>query len=481
MKWLAYELARQGHPVLEKKDKDQNWLEKLCDFSKQIDEQYFYMIADDVFRDELVLDELEQSPTPFPFTLIGTTRLSEDQHESLDGLGYKLNLINLNRPSRAEKRRILVKVCQDSAIKSRLASMPIVERERLMAAPAMLVLMLQITQGKPFDQIIAEIVKKLPNKRQYPVYQVFGAICSFFQYGIVIPTELLPLCLPQYSSNAIQVVLDSIERAELAGLVRTTRREGFEGLAVIHELIAQQAMQLHYKPRQSENQPYQRRSLESHLVAIIQSVCIAEKTYKSWVCNVLKLLTTAGKISLVYEVLNKYPKQIKALQEGNTVSDWLNWVKVYEAIGLPDEQVRCRSEVLLAKPHSSLEWIQWLSHIEKFGTEQQKKDAISQATIWFKEHPNNREVLNKHLALTRRHGTQEQQQEVIDLAASWLKEHLAWEIYRYYLALLENHRKAERKQEAINEMISRTANLLQKHPNDQGIFKQCRILVRNCL
>ncbi|MBD1862434.1 MULTISPECIES: caspase family protein [Trichocoleus] len=479
LKWLTYELFQNGCLVLEKKDKDQEWLKKLRSFSEQVEEQHFYVLADDVFRDESVLEELEQNPVPFPFTLLGTTRPSEDQHESLDGLGYRLNLLTIQRPSKLEKQRILSKVRQNLETKNRLDRMSSVDKNRLMNAPAMLVLMLQLTEGKPFDQIIADIVKGLPNSTSYPIYQVFGLICSFFQYGVIVPFEFIPSCLDEYHSKAVQDVIDFAETRELAGVVRTICKERFEGLGVIHELIAQKAIELNYKPRYDENPPYSARALDRYLSKIVQFLTPDNKVHKSWLCYALRLITI-GNANLVRRILSDYALQMEALQQGSTISDWLVWEKMYEVIGLVDEQIRCQNQILATTPYNSSEWTYWLSLVEKFADQKQKQESISKVFAWLRINSGNRDLYNKYLVFVRKNGELDDQQEAVRQASVWLKKHpYALEVYRAYFILLKKLEKLEQIQEEITKIVVWIVDWLQEHPNDQRISKQCRLLIRD--
>jgi hypothetical protein len=122
----------------------------------------------------------------------------------------------------------LDQICQeDGEAKARLEKMAAAERKQLMAAPSMLVLMLQLSEGKPFDLIVADVIRRLPSDEDYPVYQVFGVICSFYQYGIFTSTGVLPLCLPDYSKKAVRDVVDFARDAELQGLVIKISRGGW--------------------------------------------------------------------------------------------------------------------------------------------------------------------------------------------------------------------------------------------------------------
>ncbi|MFO0212783.1 MAG: hypothetical protein ACK53E_18800, partial [Pseudanabaena sp.] len=129
----------------------------------------------------------------FPLTLIGTTRQNEDRHYDLEGLEYEVVCLDLAKPSAVEKGRILAL----PEVQTHLAGKSTAERQQLMDSPIMLVLMLQLSEGKPFDEVLRGIVKDLPSQDSKPIYQAFGVLCSFFQFGIIVPFEILHLCLPR--------------------------------------------------------------------------------------------------------------------------------------------------------------------------------------------------------------------------------------------------------------------------------------------
>jgi cold shock CspA family protein/DnaJ-domain-containing protein 1 len=486
MRWLVYELFQQGHLVLQKKaqDEDLNWLERLREFSEQMSEQHFHVIADDLFRDELILDELAQNHIQFPFTLIGTTRLNEDQHKSLEGLGYAIKVLNVNPPSEGEKERILDKVCEDPAVQARLEDMEAADRKRLMAAPAMLVLMLQLSEGKTFAQTVADIIKNLPSTEQRPAYHVFGVICSFFQYGIAVPPDVASLCLqPQFSLEAVQDVVDCAETAELAGLVNIVSKNGAEGLVTIHELIAKTAIELDYNPRPRDNPPYSHRSLERYLVTAVKALDASREAQRRWAYHSLHRLAVVGETDLVRQVLNDYPSKIQTLQHGGTVTAWSIWASIYGALGLLDERNRCIKAILSSEPQNSSEWVDWLSLIQKLGTEQQKLDAITKTATWFQAHPvitlqdqeDVLEVRNKYLALVKKLGTLEQQQEAINQTLNWLQllpgnTHVG----ARYLQLIGKLGTPKQQEGAIK----RTVIWLQAHPDNRSFRLQYLRLIK---
>jgi hypothetical protein len=323
MQWLAYELSSQERIVLQTKKEDLYWLDPLWEFSEQIGEQHFYLIADDLFRDASILDELDRNELQFPLTLIGTTRLNEDQQDKLLMRGYRIKHLDLElspSPESQEKERILERICQqDPEAKARLDKMTPAQREKLMAAPSMLVLMLQLSEGKPFDLIVADIIKRLPSEEDYPVYQVFGVICSFYQYGIITPPKSCPYVCRNILKKQFGMWLILPEDAELKGLVNTISKGGYEGLATIHELIAQTAMTVKYPRSRGENLPYSPNSLEDHLRAAIQALDATKETHKYWAVSWAETVGYHGQANLVRQVLNDYSNQIQSLQQRGKV------------------------------------------------------------------------------------------------------------------------------------------------------------------
>jgi len=477
MQWLAYELSGQHRLVLQKKREEPYWLDPLWEFSEQI-HQHFYLIADDVFRDDSILEELENNELQFPLTVIGTTRLNEDQQDKLRLRGYRIESLDLElspSPESQEKQRILDRICQeDGEAKARLEKMAAAERKQLMAAPSMLVLMLQLSEGKPFDLIVADVIRRLPSDEDYPVYQVFGVICSFYQYGMTTPAGVLPLCLPDYSKKAVRDVVDFARDAELKGLVIKISRGGYERLRTIHELIAQTAMTVKYRRSRGENLPYSPSLLADHLRAAIPALDATKETHQRWAYDGLRLLAVSGEVTLVRQVLDDYPNQIQSLQHKSGVTGWLIWSKMYEAVGLLAERDRCLDAILSTEPQSLWEWTYWLSLIQRRGTNQQKQEAIAQTSSWLQQHPDDSHVRTKYLALIGQSGTSQQKQEAIALTSSWLQLHPDDITVRTkYLALIGQCGTPPQTQEAI----SQTSSWLQRHPDDKSVRRQYLVLI----
>jgi len=362
LRWLAYELVCQGKRVLHKKEPDQlGWLEELRAVSAATGSEHFYVITDDVFQDEIILEELAQTELFFPLTIIATTRPNEDRHTELEGTDYETICLDLSKPSQAEKERVLAL----AEVQSHLADKSNAEREALLDSPIMLVLMLQLSEGKPFDAVLRDIVKSLPNSNNRPIYQAFGVLCNFFQYSVIVPFEVLRLCLPAGNWSE-QLIL-----TELEGLVETATYGGYEGLFPIHELIAKTVMELDYKPG-SANQPYawcQPPLLEQHLYKIVPVLDASEETQKRWLQHSMRLLAVNGSEDLVGQTLRKYNPQIVTFQSQVSISDLYYWLKIYTLLDWAEERDRCINNLLLKQPQISYDWLLWFSYITRLGTQ----------------------------------------------------------------------------------------------------------------
>ncbi|MFN9052578.1 MAG: caspase family protein [Pseudanabaena sp.] len=469
LRWLAYELFCQGKRVFHKKSQNQVvWLEQLREFSDESGGEHFYVIADDLFRDDSFLEELQQNEFLFPLTLIGTTRQNEDRHYDLEGLEYEVVCLDLAKPSAVEKGRILAL----PEVQTHLAGKSTAERQQLMDSPIMLVLMLQLSEGKPFDEVLRGIVKDLPSQDSKPIYQAFGVLCSFFQFGIIVPFEILHLCLPR--SNWLEKMILS----ELEGIIDRRIYSGYEGLTTVHELIAKTVMELEYRPKDSGNHPYtstRRPLIERYLKAIIPQLEPMNTTQKWWINHSFrKLVEKNAAPELAREIIQNHSQYIKLLQQWNTISEWVSWASIYEKLGCLEQQQVCISSILLTQPQSSSDWINWLTFVQRFGSRKQQQQAIIQTQSWLDSNLDNGEVRTRYMSLVAQLGSLEQQQQVIIQTQSWLENHTNdWYVRTKYLALVVQLGSQEQQQQAIIQ----TQSWLNAHPDDREVRRQYLALV----
>jgi hypothetical protein len=491
MKWLAYQLTEQNEIVLQKQEDNFAWLDLLYEFSQQVQQKPIYLIADDLFReDEYFLEALEENELQFPLIIIGTTRWNENQQERLEYQGYRIEGLDLELSSIEERERILRQIRQaDQGVNERLNRLSINELAQLMNAPTMLTLMLQLSEGKPFDQIIADVIKKLPNEPNYPVYQAFGVVCAFYQYGIAVYPNILALCLPNYSQDAIDNVVNLAPDTDLKGLIQIGSYAGYEGLTAIHQEIAKYAITVTYKRRNNQdNLPY----LESEV-----------ETHQRWFCHQLRDLTSNNQQDLVKKILRDFSEKVAILQQKCRVSNLIRWKDIYRNIDMKEKSEHVFDLLLSLKPEDGYEfqykfnWIKkrgkaeqireiivefqmWLeSHPDDFhvrpgylvligshGTSDQKQKAIIQTNTWLESHPDDVNVRQRYLALVGRNGNPKQKEQVIIQTNTWLESHPDdVNVRQGYLALVGSHGTSDQKQKAIIQ----TNTWLESHPDDVNV------------
>ncbi|MFN5978252.1 MAG: tetratricopeptide repeat protein, partial [Pseudanabaena sp.] len=362
----------------------------------------------------------------------------------LEGLEYEVVCLDLAKPSAVEKGRILAL----PEVQTHLAGKSTAERQQLMDSPIMLVLMLQLSEGKPFDEVLRGIVKDLPSQDSKPIYQAFGVLCSFFQFGIIVPFEILHLCLPR--SNWLEKMILS----ELEGIIDRRIYSGYEGLTTVHELIAKTVMELEYRPKDSGNHPYtstRRPLIERYLKAIIPQLEPMNTTQKWWINHSFrKLVEKNAAPELAREIIQNHSQYIKLLQQWNTISEWVSWASIYEKLGCLEQQQVCISSILLTQPQSSSDWINWLTFVQRFGSRKQQQQAIIQTQSWLDSNLDNGEVRTRYMSLVAQLGSLEQQQQVIIQTQSWLENHTNdWYVRTKYLALVVQLGSQEQQQQAI--------------------------------
>lgn len=471
LRWLAYELFGQGKRVFHQKIQERfGRLEQLRGFSESVNGEHFYVITDDVFRDESILEALQQNEFLFPMTLIGTTRQNEDRHGTLEGTEYETVCFDLAKPSEAEKERVLAL----PEVQEHLSGKSAAERQKLMDSPIMLVLMLQLSAGKPFDVLLWDIVKDLPNTDRKPLYQAFGVLCCFFQYGVTIPFEILKLCLP-LSNYSERMILAGLE-----GLIDTAIFGGYEGLIPVHELIAKTVMALDFRPDENQNQPYSwidRPSLvEQNLRSIVPNIDVTQEIQQRWLYRTLRRLAVVGETELVSKILHNYSPYIQSIQQTSAIMAWSIWATMYSALGYDEERQRCFRSILLTQPQVPEEWRILLGVIQRIGSRDQQQEAIVQTKAWLDTHPEDSSVRFQYLGLVENLGSRDQQQETIVQTQLWLDAHLDdGEVRTKYLGLVENLGSKDEQQEAIVQ----TTIWLDTHPDDSSVRTKYLALVEN--
>jgi hypothetical protein len=340
-----------------------------------------------------------------------------------------------------------------------------------------LVLMLQLSAGKPFDVLLWDIIKDLPNTDSQPFYQAFGVLCCFFQHGIMVPLDILQCCLPP--SNYLEQSI----RSGLEGLIDTLTYNyaGYEGFTPVHELIAKTVISLGFdadgrpdsrcRPTGKQNPPYSWSNpplLEQHLKSILSrintNIDANQETLRRWISQNLRRLAVNGEIELVDNILRNYAPAIDTIQQQNTFTVWLCWIRIYSALGWSGDTQRCIQSILLTQPDLASESRSWLSLINKLDSREQQQTAIAQTQSWLDTHPAYWHVSTRYLALVKRLGSQDQQQKAIAQTQSWLEMNRDNEAVRTkYIAVI-------RKFGSQDQIRQQWEWIVKQQPIDQNLW-----------
>ncbi len=346
------------------------------------------------------LPVIYQLPTQVPPTwqqLCRVTGTSSTLEQSSTSIGTRLEnnpaqkptINKQNSPASSEQRNIRTRSLQP-------------EPSRVIISPATSTTQKSyqtpVSKVLPKEKNIADVIKALPRGKEYPVYQFFGVICSFYQYGIATPAEILPLCLPEYSKKAVQKVVDDALNKQLKDL-DIIIQDKFERLGMSDKLIAQKAMQA-----------YPLNSLEKYLTAAIPALDATQETHQRWGSHGLRSLAVNGEDNLVRKVLQDYPAQIQALKPKDESPEWSVWIKIYEAL-------------LQKQPDDTIIRGKCLGLIKQYGKPEQQRDVIAQTRTWLQKHPEELKIRTSYLNLISQCGTPEQKRDAITQTTTWLRKY----------------------------------------------------------
>ena len=486
LKWLVYQLSNENRIVLQKNEEIQNYIRNLNQFSKDNNKQHFYLLTEELFRDESLIENLRKNELQFPLTIISTTRLNEDRQES-KLTKYTNNIKNIDlKLSSIERSRIVNSIkAKDSKVRERIDKEKLEFSRLIENSDSMLVLMLQLSEGKRFDQIIADVIKKLPNDDNCPIYQVFGLICSSYQYHVAVYRDVIYLCLQEkYSREAISRAIESSIRRELKGLVHETviNRGDFQGFATVHELIAETAIrEAKSHDEHKEYLAYPTDLLEIHLENVIENKRLDPQVepHIRWFLHTLRALCARSPEDLnkVRQLLNRYSENIKLLQHDTTIMRLASWANMYAVAGLKSEKERCIDALIATKPQDSKENDRKLSEIARKYSPEQIKQLIKESTASFKHNPHDFHLCPKFFKLVKDRGSSQQKRKTIDFANWWLKRHDDDDNVRsIYLSFVRRFGMKEQKGDAINTAF----RWVEDHRNDTSVRTQYLVLVENC-
>jgi len=144
------------------------------------EEKPFVVLVDNVFRNEKVIEALQNMDQYIPMTILATSRTNEYRDKRLP---FNLKPIFLDKPNYEEKKRIL------EELRNKNIKLDINE-ELLKKSVPFLVFMMEATHGKEFEEIIEDEIEVLRNIDK-KVNQAYRYLCFTYQYEISFPKSVL--------------------------------------------------------------------------------------------------------------------------------------------------------------------------------------------------------------------------------------------------------------------------------------------------
>lgn len=179
---VAAELHKRHHAlVIRLKDtQDPDVWYRMTEFCHRVGRP-LYVLADDLFRNAEVRRALGELNPWLPLIVLGTSQTNEYRPGRLKG---EVVPIPLGPPSRGEKERVLRRLGQD------VNDLTSEQLKRFEQANEFLVLMVELTAGKGFQDVIQDSLDNLLKLHEL-VYLAYEYLCFAYSYGIAIPASLL--------------------------------------------------------------------------------------------------------------------------------------------------------------------------------------------------------------------------------------------------------------------------------------------------
>ena len=473
--WRVAAELRKRHQAIVIRVKDEEdpevWY-RMTEFCRRVGRP-LYVLADDLFRDADVRRALGELNPWLPLTVLATSQTNEYRPGRLKG---QVTPIVLRPPSLEEKKRVLRRLGQD------LGHLNSEQLSRLYAANEFLVLMVELTSGKGFQDVVQESLDNLLRLHE-PVYRAYEYLCFSYSYGVAIPTSVL-------------MRLDAEGRFH-----DLPNREGAQGLVFYVESHSELVRPGHPRRAETARRLFEgRRSSATVLTELVKVVDVSSPLERKFIAHLLRSLAYR-RTEVVEEALPGIDRKVaECFQQANRVSELTLWRAFYLAIEHHDEADRCVDAALAVEPVSSTDcnralnlfrergrerdalllldrWIhthpEWagggpayLGLVERYGTQSHQERAIDETSAWLAAHPHDNYVRTAYLGLVERKGTAEQTEHVLQETSAWLAAHPDDSAVRTaYLGLVERKGTAEQTEDVLQE----TSAWLAAHPDDSNV------------
>lgn len=407
-----------------------------------------FFLIDDIYRDEeqadLIVEVFSNLGELLPISIIATTPSFADRTKSIRASSY-LDMFPAVSPDNLTDNEI-----------DQLRKMPSVSKlgpkliDTLIQARRILVVMLQLTEGKPIEQILLETARHL--KKNFPeTYRAWGIVSLFSARNLPIPSSLLNAILgaPYFTDS----LLKTPAKIGSEGIIFPSSFLFKESWFAGHVLIAQYAYKVEFADK-----------LRQVCVAAADLASPSDPEHSVFLGRMLRFLSTgshgfSAELPLATDVFNSYEEKIRnmAMSYPEGMADW---ALAFRRLGQRTLAEQC---LLKAKPTTPGRAVGVIRALEQLG---KTHDAVAVAAKFLDSSPNDNYVRTYHLGLVERHGTPTEVQEAIAQTESWLASHLDDSSMRTaFLGLVERHGIPTE----VEETIAQTEAWLFGHSDDTSV------------
>ena len=432
--------ARQGAKFNEFQDS----VEKLTNAAKA----RLFILIDDIYRDEdrsILVEILSDPGHMLPVTIIATTPSHEDRTREIRENNY-LDILPPVTPDKLSQSEL-----------ERLRRIPEVAKlserkfKSLTKSGRMLVVMLQLSNGKPLDQILLDVAHRL--RENFPeTYAVWDVICTFGRWNFPVPESLLEKILSKPGFG--QKLRHGPATIGSEGLVFPSDYPFAQGWTSGHQVIAETAVRVEFAG-----------SLQSNCQAALQSADPTDSEHALFIGRMFHCLSSikTGDWELGNRLLKaaKWKEKVQnlALLSPEAQADW---ALALWRLGEKDLAEKCLTSANPTSPRRASMVINLLATIGRFD------EACRVAESWCESHPHVTFVRGAYLSLLGQRGSDEQVHLAIGKTQQWLSklEHDEDTYVRgIYLGLVELAGSDPEFKQAIEE----TQRWLGDHDSDTNV------------
>ena len=406
---------------------------RMAQFWKSI-QRPFYILADDLFREDEVVDVLGTLDPSMPVTILGTSQVGECR---CHGLPCEPVAVHLEGPSKDEKDRMLHK------LNIRKEDLTSDQLKRLENATSFRVMMMEVTTGEDHAKAIERSVKHLKDKDPLG-YRAYMYVCFCYQYDVCIPSAVL-------------------SRLDSEGFHRLADRPAVQDLIFEDDRLAGSFKAGHSRTAAIAFRSYFRLP---HLVLleIANAVDPAHETSRKFLTSLILRIarTDRPSISSGLDGLIDVMKRVRLQATG--FSEIRFWFACFSELQVRDEAALCEEALLSTAPVNSCDCVYLAGRLCRHHRE---RDALPILSNYIGHHPDEGHPRPTFLRIVEQYGTPDEKSVALRETHEWLRTHQEESFVRTtFLGFVERN---EGSTELIEGVLAETREWLAKHPEDNSV------------